>query len=803
MASSIRSYLLVGATLIVSSSWSPVAAQPGAAPGAADHEQASSPEAMPETTFVSRQVMRGDRPALLGGVLSAPSQEAPRVIGRAFLDSRPAVLDGVELATLTLRDSAALPRGHVLRYQQAYAGLEVVGGDTVVRIDDRGRVRWTASEARPRQDLDVVASALERGPALTPRDVVEVLGRGARYEPAFLAAADPALAARLVIYPAPGAGLRLAYDVELPLHLGRMQKLRAYVDADTGVVYAVDDRVRRQAAPSCSGEQTAYVYETNPVDTPSLTCVSLSDYLAPGAAELRNADVVVQNCLDRNGCRSISGGSYHFCDVESTAAADQAGHFTDYTFESDTAAEDAFAEVQMFYHVNRAFEVARGLGGFDGVDARPLTAVVNFRLPSFAAESECSAASYEGSEGLQPFDNALFVPKGGLFAGFPEDDAIIFGQGTAGDFAYDGDVVYHEFGHAVMFKLAPDLPIMRLDTLGLDTTPGGMHEGYADLMTMFVTGDPEIGEYAAQGFDPDLDGIRNIENAATCPGWLTGELHDDSLPITGAMWEARVALAGAGEDASAFDQAVFAAQRAFGAAEDFESAAQKTLAEIESGLGAEAAATAREIFAARGLIADGDVAACASRVLDGSNIDVPYIYLPGVEYFGSINQVPAPVQFRYEIDERVGAIELDIGLSVGDSSVFGPGEEAEPQLALLLQKTDGPITWSASSGGVNAMVSASDEVSFEDVPDSAGLKRGVVTIKGPFDPGVYHLQLTNRGPTWLVAQLSLDTQPYVSSGSSCQAAPAGHRSDAAAGLMLLFAALALALRRRARAVTRA
>ena len=33
-------------------------------------------------------------------------------------------------------------------------------------------------------------------------------------------------------------------------------------------------------------------------------------------------------------------------------------------------------------------------------------------------------------------------------------------------------------------------------------------------------------------------------------------------------------------------------------------------------------------------------------------------------------------------------------------------------------------------------------------------------------PGVYHLQLTNRGPTWLVAQLSLDTQPHVSSGST-------------------------------------
>ncbi|HWN68555.1 MAG TPA: hypothetical protein VNM90_13035, partial [Haliangium sp.] len=667
------------------------------------------------------------------GVLTAPSTEAPGAIGRSFLATRPAALGGAEPAALALRQTVALPRGHMLQYEQEHDGLPVIGGDTWVRLDEQGRVRWISSDARPATELAALAPALARGPSLSERDALELLGHGANYRRDLLDAVDAAAAARLVIYRVPddlaaGRPLRLAWAVELPVEVGstRIRKLRGYVDADTGVVYAADDLVRTQAAPPCPGFQDGFVYETNPVDS-ELSCVSLADYLTPEATALTNADVKVQNCLDRKGCRDFGDGSYHFCDFEATAAADQAGHYTDYVFESDTDAEDEFAEVQMFYHVNKALAVARGLGGFDNLDARPLTAVVNFRMPSFADTSLCTTASYGGSEALAVFDNAAFVPAEGLLPGFPESDAIIFGQGTASDFSYDGDVVYHELGHAVMANIAPDLPSMRIDSLGLNTMPGGMHEGYADLMTVFVTNDPQIGEYAAHAVESDATEIRDVANEATCPGSLTGEVHDDSLPFTGAIWEARLQVATTAEDRAAFDRAVFAAQRTLGSLDDFGSAAQKTLAELEIELGAPASAKAKEVFSARGLLPDEarGLAACNSRVRDSQNLASPYLYLPGVEYFGTINQVPAPVQFRYELTERAASLNLTIGASVGESDPFAPGGQVQPALALLVDDTGEPIRWSAVGDDVLA-ASSHDAVAvtFSDVPGEPGLKRG-------------------------------------------------------------------------------
>jgi hypothetical protein len=787
---------------------SPAAPVPAAAPAAITGSPAQAVSGPQGAGAGNRPALRQGRPALLSGVLTAPSREDPSAIGRAFLASRPSVLAGAEPDSLALRRSVALPRGHMLRYEQEHGGLRVVGSDTWVRLDEQGRVRWASSDARPADELAALAPDLARGPSLSERNAVDVFGHGAGYRRALLDAVDAAAAADLVIYRLPdglsGAQpLRLAWAVELPVDVGpgRMRKLRGYVDAATGMVYAVDNQVRTQAAPTCPGVQDGFVYETNPVDS-DLSCVSLAGYLTPESTSLLNADLEVQNCIDRNGCRSFGDSSYHFCDFEATAAADQAGNYTGYVFESDTSVEDEFAEVQMFYHVNKALAVARSLGGFDDLDAKPLSAVVNFRLPSFEDTSLCTAVSYGGSEALGVFDNAAFVPAEGLLPGFPESDAILFGQGTASDFAYDGDVVYHELGHAVMARIAPDLPSMRVDALGLNTMPGGMHEGYADLMTMFVTNDPEIGEYAALAFGGEVTEIRNLANPATCPVWITGEVHDDSLPFTGAVWDARQRVATTDEARAGFDRAVFAAQGTLGELDDFGTAAQKTLAELELELGAQAASTAKEAFDARGLLPDEarGMAACRDRVLDANNLGVPYLFLPGVEYFGLINQVPAPLQFRFELAERAESIDFEIGVSVGDSDVFGPGEEVEPALALLVHESEEPIRWTAKDNGLAANASRRDvAVRFSDIPDRPGLERGTASMKGPFEPGVYHLQLANRGPTWIVAQLAVSHQPHrpgsVGGGDSgCQVAPGVRARGVGAMLLMLLGVTTLLVR---------
>lgn len=731
---------------------------------------------------------------LASGTLTAPSARAPQDVARGFLADRPDMLGGADPGTLALARTAPLTRGHILRYTQTHAGLDVMGGDTVVRIDDAGQVRWAVSGAR------AIADDIDLTPVLSGRDALALVGGHAGHAAHALDAIDPAAATRLVIYAHPMMKApRLAYQVELPMDLQRMQKIRAFVDAETGVVYMSENLVRYQSLPTCSGGVAqAYVYDPNPIES-QLSCVSLAPYLNPGATTLANADVVVRNCIDTNACRNIDGSSVHFCDDVATATADGGGHFTDYVFASDTEPEDAFAEVQMFYHVNKVYEKARSLGGFQDTNARPLTALVNFRAPSFGPASQCTSVTYDGAEALEPFDNAVFVPRGQLFSNvFPEDDAIIFGQGSKGDFSYDGDVVYHEFGHAVMAAVSPELGFYGFDSQGLHVMPGALHEGYADLMTMFVTDDPEVGEYTIRGLNPGASEIRNLANVATCPASLLGESHEDSLPFTGAIWQARQAVGTTAATKDAFDRAVFAAQQGLELFETFESAARKTLLELETSMGAAVATQVEAIFQARGLIGDeaSGTLACNGRVVDGSETQ-RFLLLVGTDRI-PFDQIPGPVQLRYEVAQEASSITLEIGVSAADGPLFGPGDEgAQPSMLVVAERSDGPIRWTLDSAGISGAYTYSAEVVFEDVPDRDGVKSGKARITGDLPAGVYHVQIVNQGPSWQVAQVSLADLP-AEGGCGCRAG--GRDAGAAAGMALLLLAVLAGRSRRLRRI---
>jgi hypothetical protein len=701
----------------------------------------AAPDA-PAVGTITRQIASGagyhqqGRVTLLGGTLTAPSAAAPQAVASAYLATRPAVLAGVDPAGLSLAKVTTLHRGHMVRYQQEHRGLPVIGGSATVRLDERGRVRWVSSNA------PAIADSFSITPTLSARQALSAVGRAVTYDQAYIDSLDLANTARLAIFMQPSmTAPRLAYWVELPHSPARLQTLRAFVDAETGYIYRIENKVVSSALPTCEpGTQRAYVYPSNPVASPDLICVSLSDMLEPGATSLGNQDIATGNCIDNNNCRPVElfpglPFDIHWCDDAPTAAANAAGDFTDHVFVSDTELDDAFSEIQMFYHVNKAYEVARSLGGFTNLSARPLGAIVNFRAPIDLAGDDlfgdilaqsCSGPTYTGDIPLHNFDNAFFVPAGG-FLGYPERDSIVFGQGNAGDFAYDGDVIAHEFGHAVMHTVAPELAFGFLDQYGFDPTPGGMHEGYADLMTMFVTDDPQVGEYVGQAFG--LGAVRNIDNAHTCPDSLIGETHEDSLPFTGAIWEARNAVATNPTDKRLFDQAVFAAQQTFDAGDQFATAAAKTVLEIEAALGVAAASAVESIFAARGL--DG----CNNRVVDGSKTKQLLI----VGSNGNVQPtgvVPGPVQFRYDLPGGADTITVDIA-ATRVFALAGLGEQ--PALRVGIKQGEA-ILWDTSNGSLAGDYTDSVPVTIDEATTA-----GTMTMQGPFAPGSYHLQFFIEG----------------------------------------------------------
>ncbi len=146
-----------------------------------------------------------------------------------------------------------------------------------------------------------------------------------------------------------------------------------------------------------------------------------------------------------------------------------------------------------------------------------------------------------------PFDNAFFDPQKSI---------MVFGQGSTLDFAYDGEVIYHEMTHAACGAIGKVL--MRDDALfpvagtrGLFIDPLSLNEGNADAFAVMEPGveDPLLGEFDARGeikmFGSSIpigpNGyVRNLGPTSfhTCQGNGTtdnpgrdGEAHDD-----GEIW---------------------------------------------------------------------------------------------------------------------------------------------------------------------------------------------------------------------------------------------------------------------------
>ncbi len=678
------------------------------------------------------------------GRLSDPASGSPEAIARAFLARRSDLVAGGDLL-LERR------RGGLVRFRRQIAGVPVVGGVVAVSVDAQGRVRWAAS------DGGEVPPSLSLAPTLPASDAARAAS-GYAYD-------DPALA-RLVVWAPPGQRARLAWDVRLPFDMGERAAWRVVVDA-------ADGRQLYRQNKTLTAKRAKVFASGNPV-TVGLTEVTLP--LPDNAVNLANADIVALNCIDMKTCPVLQTPvHYRACEIQPKATADGNGDFLYDRPTADTDPEDAFSEVQMFYHAARVLEKFRGLG-LPNLRQVPLRVIVNWRQPDSGKEA-CTGTTSTAL--LNPFDNAFFT-GGAIYHGFPDQPSIIFGQGVQVDYAYDGDVVYHEFTHAVQDVLY-DTASGFTDQYGLDTSGGGMTEGTADYFSSSITGDPKVGEYAGA----DVGFIRDLGGTKKCPDDVTGEPHDDSEPFSSALWDARVALPAADRDA--FDQAVYDALDAFGDFESFDTARQKVIAQTQTILGATAAGTVTDRLAARGL------AGCNHRVIDlplGS--PKGFLWMTGTGSFSSaIPQVPSAVQFRVNLS--IPADKLFV-------AVAKRGASGASSLNVILKPGNDPILWdpdTVTNDGTRTVL-------YPVVTNK------VVEIPGPFPAGPMAVQLANPSAgIILLLDLIIYTEkegtppPVVpdagvgatgDGGGCCQVGGGAGRASGAA--LLVLATLVLVRRRR-------
>ena len=447
----------------------------------------------------------------------------------------------------------------IVRFEQTHLQLPVLGGVAVVAFDRNGNVKTLSDHFAT--DLPAsVAPSITRAAAVAAIAGRTVLPVSA--SDAYLAIADTREGARLVyvVVPPQLAGIPTAPSFTVDAHTGDVIAQRE------GIVFA-----------------KANMYATNP------SASQLASLPLPMAATvkgtsgnfvLENDFIKSMNCVDKGDVKSLNIGiqiTAHICSLAQDAESDANGDFN-YTpvdsLPTEPATKDApsrsdkFSEVSMYYHATRAYQFFRDLQGVPDAQVvadKPFRTISNLMIPAGLSSFDLAKVA-DPSLPLEPFSNAFFSPAGAggqsdifeTLYGF-KGGSMWFGQGAQRDYSYDGDVIYHEFTHAVVNQtLRLGGPIV--DAYGLFDSEGAMNEGLADYFASAISGDGNMGVYASTDMSPGKIAIRVLDNNDSCPGNIAGEVHYDSTLFSGGLWKTRQALAG-DADKKKFDVAIYKAMR--------------------------------------------------------------------------------------------------------------------------------------------------------------------------------------------------------------------------------------------------
>ncbi len=527
----------------------------------------------------------------------------------------------------------------------------------------------------------------------------------------------------------------LAWEVQLPLTLTPIPSRRTlWMSAMTGRLLDEVEQVR---------SAQARVFLENPSTTPEPVVVTLPRLgeVAPGAV-LESETVAAFNCASEPPETVPEWVDEGDCYPVHSASADADGNFfvslPEVIVEDDNVqADDDYAELSMFFHGGRFLDVLAEKG-----------------VPQFQCEQATMLANVRA---LTPTDDFDFEPVNNAFYTNQCDPekgvAMLFGQGSDVDFAYDGDVVYHELGHGVVAMLTPEgLNGRKLREDGSLVDAGGMNEAIADYMAYMMTDDPRVAEYVGRFWTSTTrKQIRTGENTKRCPDDTIGQVHNDGEPFAAALWSVRSRV---GESV---DTLVLRALPLMPSDASLEEGADALLT-IASELVAESTWTADDValleraLATRGLIDCPRVITDRAEVEDGRTMHLRRRNATLQPF------LPGPMQLRYVVPPGTERLEVQFGLRGVDDE----GNTA----AVLVKRDDSMIRFSY------------DLIALDDPGDATGETgriREVTLVQGDWDlelepvevPGggyVVVIPSVREGEVLHVAMGGLSTADMVATG---------------------------------------
>lgn len=257
------------------------------------------------------------------------------------------------------------------------------------------------------------------------------------------------------------------------------------VDAETGGVLRTSNLIRGA---------TGYAFARNPVTDGAPTVTTLPTRTAVG----------LTNQYARVSSR------YSGAELQS-AMPDANGNFL------YQPGHPFFSEVQLFTDMNRVHSRFAALG-YKGLD-RVVAGVVYY-------PDAVNRGPFYSPATNQPVGTIHFAPVAPSFL----------------DLAWDADVIFHEYTHAVV-----------------NTFVGGsqgdwmqaLNEAYADYFSGSFHNDPDLGAYAAAAFGAPTRYLRTLRNNSVFPYGISQDPHTTGLIWGGALWDVRTALGAERSDAIA------------------------------------------------------------------------------------------------------------------------------------------------------------------------------------------------------------------------------------------------------------
>ena len=291
----------------------------------------------------------------------------------------------------------------------------------------------------------------------------------------------------------------------------------------------------------------------------SIDPASFGEDVAQLAAQFGITEINAHICHPMPLANKCENGSFIYDDCES-------GH--EFSKENMTVEKiDRCAEISMYYHASKIYNYVRSIySDIDSKDGfylqnndkdKPLNVISNFTIPKISSVQDIMPM-ISGENELAPFDNAFFTQEMPMLNMLLKDfgisgDLLVFGQTEKADMGYDGDVVYHEFGHATIYT-AGIQGLEYADRYGMTVEPGSLHEGMADTFAFIMTDNTCTGEYASEGFikanplykttmDTEGEGdkavycMRSALNKNRVFEDFVGEVHWDGKPLLASNWE--------------------------------------------------------------------------------------------------------------------------------------------------------------------------------------------------------------------------------------------------------------------------